>query len=101
MADRLLPTTFKGWAGLCAGAVAVLSTVTGSALGAYAWLLSTIEHVHISLDEIERQREALLADIVLLDKAIARTPEGPDLDELLEARVGKYAELDRLNGLEG
>ena len=51
-------------------------------------------------DEIERQREALLADIVLLDKAIARTPEGPDLDELLEARVNKYAELDRLHGLE-
>jgi len=99
MADRILPTTLQGWlamAGICAG---ILSGIAGSAVASYAWLLATVEHVHVSLSEIDRQRDEIEADILLLDKMLESLPEGEERDAVLARRVQKYSELDRLNGL--
>lgn len=99
MSDRILPKTPQGWftlAGICFG---VVSGAVGALVGGHAWLLATVEHVHVSLSEIDRQRDEIEADISLLDKMLESMPEGADRDAILARRVQKYSELDRLNGL--
>ena len=99
MSDRILPTTPKGWMTLVGIAAGLLSSVGASIVASHAWLLATIEHVHVSLSEVEHQRREIEADILLLDKMLESMPEGPDRDDVMQRRIQKYSELDRLNGL--
>lgn len=99
MTNRILPTSPQGWFALMGICVGVMSGVAGSVIGSHAWLLATIEHTHVSLLELDRQITELEADIYLIDKQLEGTGEGELRDALLERRVQKYSELDRLNGL--
>jgi uncharacterized membrane protein YhiD involved in acid resistance len=99
MADRILPTTAQGWLAMAGIGAGLLSGIAGSAVASHAWLLATVEHVHVSLSEIDRQRDEIEADLYLLDKMLENMDPGPDRDAVMERRGQKQSELDRLNGL--
>ena len=98
--ERILPTGFKGWATLIGVLLGIASGMAGATVSARVWLLQTIETTHTTLNEVDRHRAALLRDIALIDKVLEDAPEGDTREALLSSRIAKYAELDRLNGLE-